>query len=65
MGLICSFLWTRKTKRHSASGGGFAPLTPYRGLCPLDPHWGLRPQTPVTGSRSALAIEFELCAVLN
>ena len=26
--------------------GGFAPLTPHRGLCLLDPRWGLRPQTP-------------------
>jgi len=36
--------------------GGFAPLTPHRGLCPLDPRWGLCPQTPVIGSRSALAM---------
>src|SRR5277367_4505945 len=23
--------------------GGFAPLTPHRGLCPLDPCWGSAP----------------------
>ena len=40
------------SKKLSASGGGFAPLTPHQGLCPLDPRWGLRPQTPVIGSRS-------------
>ena len=45
--------------------GGFGPLTPHRGLCPLDPRWGLRPQTPAIGSRSALAMGFEPCAVLN
>jgi len=66
MGQICSFLWTRKNKRaFSFRGGGVRPLTPHRGLFPLDPRWGLRPQTPVIGSRSALAMEIELCAVLN
>ena len=44
---------------------GALPPDPHRGLCPLDSRWGLRPQTPVIGSRSALAMEFQLCAVLN
>jgi len=34
-------------------------------VAPLTPHWGLCTQTPVIGSRSALAMKFELCAVLN
>ena len=64
-GQICSFLWTRKNKKKHSVSVGLRPLTSHRRLCPLDPRWGLCPHTPVIGSRSALAIEFELCAVLN
>ena len=32
--------------------GGFAHLTPHRGICPLDSRWGLCPQTPVMCLRS-------------
>ena len=37
----------------------------HRELCPLDPSWWRRPQIPVIGSRSALAMGSEPCAVLN
>ena len=60
MGQICSFFWTGKNKKAFS----FAPLTPTVRSAPWTP-LGLRPQTPVIGSRSALAMEFELCAVLN
>jgi len=52
-----------KTKRHSALGG-FAPLTP-TGALPPGPPLGAPTQIPVIGSRSTLAMEFEICAVLN
>jgi len=61
IGQICSFLWTRKNKKAFSFRGPWPPP----GLCPLNPRWGLRPQTPIIGSHSALAMEFELCAVLN
>ena len=54
---------TQKQKGIQLQGGGFASLTPHRGLCPLDPAGGSAPRPPLS-SRSALAIEFELCAVL-
>jgi len=62
MGQICSLLWTCKNKK-AFSFREASPLDPHRGLCPWT-RWGLRPQTPVIGSRSALAMQFELCAVL-
>jgi len=63
MGEICSFLWTRKNKQ-AFSFRGLCPLTSHRGSAP-GPPLGALPHTPVIGSRSALAMEFELCAVLN
>jgi len=65
MGQICSFLWTRKNKK-AFSFRGLCPLTlaPHRGLCPWTPLLA-PPQTPLIGSRSVIAMEFELCAVLN
>ena len=66
MGQICNFLWTRKNKKSiQFQGGGLRPPDPSPGALPLDPRWGLRLQTPVIGSCSALAMKFELCAVLN
>ena len=64
MGQICSFLWTHKNKKAFSLREG-KPLPPYPppGTLPLKPRWGLRSQTPVIGSRSALAMEFEPCAI--
>jgi len=47
---FCRSVGRSRTKKLSASGGGFAPLAPHQGLCP-GPSWRLRPQTPVIGSR--------------
>jgi len=64
MGQICRLLWTWKNKKGIQLQGASSPDPP-QGALPLDPRWGLRPQTPFIGSRSALAMQFELYAVLN
>ena len=64
MGQICSFHCTRKNKKAFSFREASPPDSP-PGALPPGPRWGFRSQTPVIGSRSALAIEFELCAVLN
>jgi len=63
---FCSFLRRGKKQKGIQLQGGFAPWPPTGGSVPwTSVHGGLRPQTPVTCARSALAMEFELCAVLN
>jgi len=63
-GQICSFLWTRKGKKAFSFRGASLPW-PLPGALPPGTPLGLRPQTPFIGSRTALAMEFKLCAVLN
>jgi len=54
-----------KTNRHSASDGGLCPHDPRFGALPPGLPLGAPHPDPIIGSRSTLAMEFELCAVLN